>query len=138
MTMVPIKALGSLFGLANGAWAVYIAESALNTVYHCPANGCPPEMFAYVPYAQALTVVGGMLVADSLVSFKGYRAALLLAAILSAGVLGLVAAEWGEYGPGSLYSSLLSVAAAAVCLVASRSPKDIPDQAHPLNLPVFG
>ena len=124
--------------MANGAWATYIALAALNTVTSCPSNGCPASMFAYVPFAQALAIAGGVLVVDSIVSFKGFRWSMLLGAVLSLVVLGLVVIEWGAYGSGSLPSAGLSVAAAVVGTFASSSTKDIPDQAHPLNLPVFG
>jgi len=136
--MVPIKALGSVLGLANGAWAAFIAETALNRIYNCPAGGCPASLFAYVPYAEALAAVGAVLVVDSVVSFKGFRVCFLLAALLSVGVLGLVGLEWGTYGGWSLPACILAVAAAAVGTVASRGSKGMPDEAHPLELPVFG
>jgi len=135
----PIKVLASVLGVVNGAWAVYIALSATNTAMltTCVAKGCE-AMFVYVPFAQALAVGGVLLIIVSIVSLKGFRWSLLLEAVLSLAVLGFVAIEWGAYGSASWTSAILSIVAAAVSVYASRRVREIPDQAHPLNLPVFG
>lgn len=133
--MTPIRALASVLGVANGAFASYIAMGPLNATYNCPFNGCPASMF--YDY-QALVVVGLLLVVAALVSLKGFGWAFLLSGGLSIAVLALVVVKWGAFGSNSLPSVVLAVAAAAVEFAGSRPERELSEKDSPLNLPVFG
>ena len=125
--------------MVNGAWAVYIAESVLNRAYLCPIDGCPPSTFAYVPYAWAVVLVGGVLIIDSLISFAGIRATFILGAVLSVAVLAIVAIQWGTYsGIDASVALALSLFAVVADFVASRPVRGLSEQTNPMNLPVFG
>ena len=82
--------------------------------------------------------LGGLLAVDSVTCFLGLRqafaagAALCFATVLAEWALGVSAAHW------QLGVIVLSAAGAVVSVLAFMSPSRMPEQANPMNLPVFG
>jgi hypothetical protein len=118
--------------LASGAGGVLLGW-VFPPFYACPSGGCPfsAELMA-IPY------LGALLVVDSLVCFAGVRAG-----FVAGGALSLLVAGAVVLGPGIGYTSWLLLAAVSLIALAAdavayASRKQIAEQAHPLNLPVFG
>jgi hypothetical protein len=123
----PIRILGSVLSVLNGALAVYIhysggvatATTSVSTTW--------------------LAVVGGVLVVDSLVSFAGVRMSFAVGAALSAVVLALVALQWGSYvATDAEVAAVLSAICIALDAIAFRPARGLSEKDSPLNLPVFG
>lgn len=101
---------------------------------------------AYAGYALAAAhalqlttlALGVLLMADSVACFLGLRpafaagAVLCVATVLVEGVIGGGVSYW------QLGVIALSAAGAVASVLAFRSPSRIPEQANPMNLPVFG
>lgn len=123
--MSPIRVLGSVLSLLNGAWALYLyvgTSSAGGGSLSVLLAGC-----------------GAFLVVIALVSFIGLRLSFLLAAALSVAILAVVALGWGSYtATESGAAAALSVFAALSDVVASRPARGLSEKDSPLNLPVFG
>jgi hypothetical protein len=86
-----------------------------------------------------LLVVEVALLVDSVACFAGRWIALPVGVALSVLTIGLVVFQWNSLG--MVYSAgsiLLSVIALVLSGVAMVSRVDIPEESHPLNLPVFG
>ncbi len=123
--------------LLNAVWAGYISLVAINTPTNCPENGCPIPLFTFLP--TVLLVVAIILIIDAGVCFIGFKAGFTIGAILSAATIVLVGAQWGRFGNfGASVSVALSIIALVLDFISSRSGKRIPEESHPLNLPVFG
>ena len=102
---------------------------------------------SYVGYASRasfgahvlLVALGVALVADSAVCFLGWRTAFAGSAALSALLVVVALATWGS-SLSAAQSATVAVASASLllALLAFRSSSSIPEQANPMNLPVFG
>jgi len=79
------------------------------------------------------------LVLDSFVALVGPKAVFYVSALLSALLAG---SEWFGSGSDAKAVNVLAIAMAGatlvLSLVAARYQQEIPEQAHPMNLPVFG
>jgi hypothetical protein len=108
--------------LTTGALAAYVAYSGTSSNLQA-----------------ALLAVGAVLAIDSLVSFAGIRASFIVAALLSAGVLAIIAIQWGTY-PSTDSAGVLALSAVSLVVdfVASRPVRGLSEQSNPMNLPVFG
>jgi len=88
--------------------------------------------------------LGVILVIDSLVCYLGWTKAFYASAVLSAlGILDVVAAGPSPSGPefalgAFLFSVSLGLLTIALDIVAARRRTFVPEENHPLNLPVFG
>lgn len=118
--------------LAAGAGGVLLGW-VLPQEYACPLGGCHTSLWLLaVPY------LGVLLVVDSLACFAGLRAGFAAGAALSLLMAGAVV-----LGPGAGDAQWAVLAAASFLALAANalayaSRKTIAEQAHPLNLPVFG
>jgi hypothetical protein len=91
----------------------------------------------YLP--TVLLTVAAILVIDAVVCFIGLRVGFTVGAVLSIAIVVLVGAQWGRFGNfGSSLSVVLSAIAILLDLISTRASKSIPEESHPLNLPVFG
>lgn len=146
MNLSPIRLAGSVLSLVTGCWAAFVAYYGANSVVPCPPfSQCILELqggSGLLPPAElqgALFILGAILAIDSLVSFVGIRASFVLGAVLSVGVLAIVAIQWGTYsGNYSATALVLSLLAVVADVVASRPAKALSEQSNPMNLPVFG
>ena len=80
-----------------------------------------------------------VLTLDSFVALVGPRRIFYASAVLSALLAG---SEWLGLGSDATVGNMLAIAVAIVTLVlsvvAARFEPEIPEQSHPMNLPVFG
>ena len=76
---------------------------------------------------------------NSLVCFLGWRLAFAVSGAVSVLILVAASITWGA-APSELQLSALAanVVNVALALLALRSSTRIPEQANPMNLPVFG
>ena len=134
--MSPIRLLGSVLSLLNGAWSVYIHYYGGVTT---PIASVPPGGPGYPVPTVWLVLVGGLLIVDSLVSFAGVRLSFAAGAFLSVAVLALVAIQWGGYVATEVeVAAALSVICIILDAIAFRPAKGLSEKDSPLNLPVFG
>lgn len=135
--MVAVRTAGAVVNLLNALWAAYISLVTINTPANCPQNGCPFSLLTYLP--TVLLVVAAILVIDAVICFIGFSVGFIVGAVLSVAIVGLVGAQWGTFGNlGSSLSVALSTIAILLDLISMRSKRRIPEESHPLNLPVFG
>ena len=133
--MTPVRTAGSILGAATAALAIYIQYS--NVVPPCSAP-CNPGVGG-IGSPTYLAVIGAILLLDSLVSFTGFRATFILAAVLSAVLLLRVLLVWNDFPSADSASvAILSIVTIAVDAVASRPAKALSEKDSLLNLPVFG
>jgi hypothetical protein len=79
------------------------------------------------------------LICSSVASFLWHRGVLYVSVFLSALLAAAVLFDAAETGPLVLWvADVLSVASAVANLIAARRRIAMPEQSHPLNLPVFG
>ncbi len=120
--MKAVAASASALVLASGLLAAYSGYALVT------AQGGHLVMLA----------LGGLLAVDSAACFLGLRPAFAAGAALC---FATVLAEW-TLGGGASYWQLgvivLSAAGAIASVLAFRSPSRMPEQANPMNLPVFG
>jgi glycerol uptake facilitator-like aquaporin len=122
-------------GAVTGAWAIYVQYS--NVVPLC-SSPCNPGLGG-IGSPTYLEVIGAILLLDSLVSFTGFRATFILAAVLSAVLLLRVLLLWSDFpSTDSASVAVLSIVTIALDAVASRPAKALSEKDSPLNLPVFG
>ena len=139
--MSPIRILGSVLTLLNGALAVYLQHFSTTVPCSSGTSCAIPYLSVSAPYVYPiwLAVVGGILVADSLVSFVGVRVSFALGAVLSGVVLVIVALQLASYsGAGAESAIVLSAICVVLDVVASRPSRALSEKDSPLNLPVFG
>ena len=97
------------------------------------------HVFPVLLEIDVLLALGVLLLIDAVVCFVGIWLAFPIGALLSFLMLPLVALEWNALG--TMYSSIsIGVAVAAMISdgFAAVSRTKLPEQNHPLNLPVFG
>ena len=93
---------------------------------------------AHGSWVWVVAVVSVVLVVESSVALVGPRLAFYIQAVLAAL---LVATEWGAsdgVSPALLLVVLAGAATVALGILAARHEQRIPEQSHPMNLPVFG
>jgi len=102
---------------------------------------------AYVGYASPtpagsqllLSALGIVLVLDSLVCLYGVNVAFAGAAVVSAVLVFTCLIGWGGAYTGlKLVTLLIAVLNIVLSTMAFRSSTGLPEQANPMNLPVFG
>ncbi len=117
------RAAASIMALASGAVVAYAGA----------ASGLSQDGNLLI------TALGGLLVIDSLACFFGWRLAFAVSAAVSVLILATASIGWGsalsELRLGAVVLDLANVAAS---LLAFRSSTRLPEQANPMNLPVFG
>ena len=125
------KRLAAGFSLATGAWGVGLGVYLARFL----ANGGPAASVSSVYYP--IVAVGTILILDSTLCFIGFSSAFYGSAALA---LLMIAFVPGGIQPSEafLVSILLVVATIALDLVAATRREYIPEEDHPLNLPVFG
>jgi hypothetical protein len=134
----PIRAAGSVLGVAAGLLAVYVSRFVTPTPLcdECsPPAGVGAALHNSDPW---LGVVGAILVLASLVAVVVKRS-FVLGAILSAIIIARVALLWGTY-PTNDQEAVLALSAVALFVdaVASLPSRALSEKDSPLNLPVFG
>ncbi len=99
-------------------------------------SGLAPLRSFWVTLALVMSIA---LVLDSFVALVGPKAVFYVSALLSALLAG---SEWFCSGSDATAVNVLAIAMAGatlvLSLVAARYQQEIPEQAHPMNLPVFG
>ena len=143
MTSVRRRTAGGLM-IFESAWTLYMQFALTPT--SCPANGCPGPQF--VPAYSLVTVAIAVIISgDGILGMWGASFAYSVGAILSAVLLILLGySAWVQYGFAFLQpeteQALVGAVLAGLALVtniwATRGRGGIPEQANPMNLPVFG
>jgi len=138
-----LRTVAAAVSLANGVWLVYAGWLWLETFFFPVVSPSGARQVATSTNPELL-VLGVVLLLVSFVCCLGWTTAFYASAILSAlGILDVVAAG---PSPASLYfepvAVLLSVSLGALAIaldvVAARRRAFVPEEDHPLNLPVFG
>lgn len=129
----------------EGAWAAYVAGVQLTTPIVCPADGCAGPHFVWL--WQVVIGLAALLVIDGALGFWGVSASYWAGAALSAVLSFLMAyAAWASYGYPYLSGTMVEAAVGAVLggvglaanVLGARARSGLPEQANPMNLPVFG
>jgi hypothetical protein len=138
-----VRTAASVVGLVNGAWMIYAGWFWGRTFFFpIPIPAGVSEIATAVN--PELLGLGVILVLDSLVCFLNWTKAFYASAFLSVlGILIVVAVGPSPNGPefvlgAFLVSVSLGMLTIALNVVAARSRTFVPEQDHPLNLPVFG
>ena len=127
--MVPIRVIGSVFSLLTGLSAALLLSRALER-----ASGAGLTMLG-----GGLFIVGAILVVVSVVSFVVPRFTFVVSAVLSVGVLAIIAARYSRFNPDlALVTAFLATVALIADAFAARPSKALAEKDSPLNLPVFG
>jgi len=123
--------------LLEAAWTLYAVIIHESTPTMCPLNECPQIANGWM--ITALIVVEVVLLLDSIVCFAGRWLGLPLGAALSILTIVFVAFQWGTLGAfNSGIAALLSAFALVLNVMAMMMRTRMPEESHPLNLPVFG
>jgi len=103
----------------------------------CPTGGCA---IAFGVLQPVILVLGLLLLVDGCVCLYGLRQGFYLGVALSAISAALVLFEWAGQNPGLVAVGFVLVYLAAVIgnLVAVWKKSGLPEQANPMNLPVYG
>jgi hypothetical protein len=129
-----LKTVASAVSLINGVWLV-AAGAYWNQVFSFPLLGLGTRQADN----WVLAVLGIILVLDSAVCFLGWVEALYASAAISAiGVMGIAVGGVQLATPAFVFSAFLGLLAIALDILAARRKLFIPEEDHPLNLPVFG
>ena len=125
--------LGSVLGLSAGGLGALAANQPVPPCSACGIQYAAPNLA--IPLSAAAIV----LAVVSLLSLTGVRVAFMVGAILSGIVLVVILASWGRFTTGdTVVAAMLSSAALAADILASRPSKGLSEKDSPLNLPVFG
>jgi hypothetical protein len=129
-----LKSVASAVSLINGVWLV-AAGAYWNQVFSFPLLGLGTRQADNL----ILVVLGVILVLDSAVCFRGWVEALYASAAISAlAVVGIAIGGIQLATPAFAFSAFLGLLAIALDILAARRKLFIPEEDHPLNLPVFG
>ena len=135
--MSRLSTIAGAFGIVVGVSAVI---SILASAPGCIGGACPYYATRILEIA-AITLGVALILASSF-SFFWRRSVLYGSSLLSATVAAAVAAhaiEAGKLQAISIGVSLaLSLMSALANLVAAKTKDTVPEESHPLNLPVFG
>lgn len=133
----------SAISLVNGAWIIYAGWLWRGTFFFpIPTPEGSPEIATSMN--PELLGLGVVLILVSLVCFLDWTKAFYASAVLSAlGILDIVAAGpspgSAEFEVGAVLLSVsLGVLTIALDVAAARRKTFVPEEDHPLNLPVFG
>ncbi|MGA2663763.1 MAG: hypothetical protein ABSF83_02295 [Nitrososphaerales archaeon] len=138
-----LRTVATAVGFLDGVWLVYAGWLWFETFF-VPVlgpSGAPEVATSTNPELLGLGVV---LVLVSFFCFLGWTKAFYASAILSAlGILDVVVAGPSPSSPyfepvPVLFSVLLGSLTVASGVVAARRRTFVPEEDHPLNLPVFG
>lgn len=104
-----------------------------------PPFGASSPTLLYGGLPEVVLALGVLLLADVVVCRWGPRPAFFAGVVLSAGLLVSNAMAYSTLGGIPLIAGMiLSVLGAVADFEATRSVQRIPEQANPMNLPVFG
>ena len=127
---------------------VAAAVSAVNGFWLIVAGLFWNQAFSFInPTAQTipssdnlvLSLLGAIILLDSIVCFLGWSKAFYVSAAASVlGILGVAAGGVQLASPSFVVSALLCLLTAVLDVVAARRKTFVPEADHPLNLPVFG
>lgn len=125
-----IRKIAAVVSLVNGAWGAVVG---LFWVSIFPST--PHQTGAGADYA--MLALGVVLLLVSVACFTGFSGLFYVSALLSVVMLVFVP---GGVRLGELFLASLGLAVTTIALdaVAANSREYIPEQNHPLNLPVFG
>jgi hypothetical protein len=126
--------MASILNLVNSLWVLLLFFIELTIL---------PSPFEVIKVSESLTwlllIFGVVSFINSLISFFRVKSAFYLATILSLLlILILVIFEDVFVSVGALIAVILSLMAISASLLTIRSQTKMPEQSHPLNLPVFG
>ena len=126
-----LKTVAAALSLVDGLWTV-VAGAEWRQIFGI-------YMRSHVSDNLILMALGVVLVIDALVCFRGVLEAFYVSVVLAViAVVGML--SWGvQVGNGGfLLTLVLAAATIVVDLLAARRKTWVPEEDHPLNLPVFG
>ena len=132
-----VRRIAGAANLLDSLWTLYVVLDYTSTVRYCPAFGCPSVLNDWV--LASLLVIGVLLLIDSVICFTGRWLAFPLGALLSLLTVPFAVLQCSTLGPA--YSSIaiiLGILALVLNVMAILARARIPEESHPLNLPVFG
>jgi hypothetical protein len=128
-----LKTVASAVSLVNGAWLVAAGAYWLQ-VFSFPQLGLGPQSENWIVLA-----LGVILALDSAFCYLGWVEALYASAAISAlGVMGIAIGGVELTTLAFAFSALIGLLTIALDILAARRKVFIPEEDHPLNLPVFG
>ncbi len=129
-----LKTVAATVSLLNGVWLV-AAGAYWNQIFSFPLLGLGTRQ-AENWILLALAVI---LVLDSAICFLGWVEALYASAAISAlGVMGIAIGGVELATSAFAFSAFVGLLAISLDILAARRTVFIPEEDHPLNLPVFG
>jgi hypothetical protein len=138
--MSRIKQLAVVMNILQAAWAIYYVLSPWSSIgLSIPPFGVssPSLLFSGLPLV--VLALGVLLLIDAIACRWGNWVPFFAGVVLSAGLLVSGALAYATLGGIPLAAGMiLSVIGAITNFLAARSSQKIPEQANPMNLPVFG
>lgn len=135
-----VKTLAIVMNVLEGAWVLFYVLSPWSPIgLSVPPFGVSSPNLLYGGLPEVVLVLGVLLLVDAVVCRWGASLAFFVGVILSAGLLVSNAMAYSTLGGIPLVAGMLiSIIAAIADFLASRGTQKIPEQANPMNLPVFG
>lgn len=138
-----LRTVASAISLIDGAWLIYAGWFWSRTFFFPVPT--PVTSVSSLPFSNWLLLgLGVVLLLDSLVSLLNWSVAFYVSAVLAVlAVLEVVVAgpspAGAQFEAGAvLLSVLLGALTIALDVLAARRKSFVPEEDHPLNLPVFG
>lgn len=138
-----IRRVAGILTLLESFWLLYVGADGPAITVSCPANGCPfpsSYLWASLPLGVILLIIGALALWGASFAFRA-------GAVFSAIVLALMGyalvvfaghpylSDWADY---LVVGAILAAAAVVGNVLGTRGRGGIPEQANPMNLPVFG
>lgn len=138
--MSTVRDLAIVMNVLDGAWVLYYVLSPWSSIgLSVPPFGASSPTLLYGGLPEVVLGLGILLLIDAAVCHWGARLAFFAGVILSAGLIVSDSMAFSTLGGLPLVAgTLLSVVCAIANFMAFRGTQSIPEQANPMNLPVFG
>ncbi len=138
--MSRVRSLAIVMNVLEGAWVVYYVLFPWSSIgLSVPPFGTSSPSLLYSALPEVVLAIGVLLLVDAAVCRRGYWPAFFGGVVLSAGLLVSTAMAYSTLGGIPLVlGMLLSIIGAVADFLAARGRHGIPEEANPMNLPVFG